>query len=652
VSVASRRLLVAVAGSTTLALTAAAFAVGVDAVPQTSRPTLATGQSCLRAVAGGKPTAARQRAFGAAAKTYGVPREVLLGVSYLESRWDDHGASPSTSGGYGPLHLTDVTVPDMSTAKGDGSLITSQGPSSLHTVELAARLTGLTEQRLKSDDTANICAGAALLASYQQGLGQPSGTRTTAEAWYDAVRRYNSATPNADSAAFATRAFTTIRHGAARVTNDGQQVRLAAHPALEVQRVSSPAATSDAASSDCPAGLGCEWIAAPYTWYGAPDPLAYGNHDLASRPADMNIDYIVIHDTEASYATTLDLVTDPTYVSWNYTIRSRDGHIAQHLKPNDVGWQAGNWYVNMHSIGIEHEGFAATGATWYTEAMYRNSAALVAHLAREYGVSLDRAHIIGHDQIPGITPRSVRGMHWDPGPYWNWQHYMRLVGAPLVANRPKGSDVVTVVPGFRGNRQPVTDCDGTGSGACPPQGTNFVYLRTAPKPSAPLVRDVGLHPDGSHSTTGVWDIGARVAAGQKLAVVRRSGAWLGVWYLGSIGWLHSPRNDPVVVPSGGKTVSVKRAATSAPVYGRAYPKASAYPRRIPEEKVVPLHYTIKRGQSYVLADATIETDYFYTKTYDDSVALDHTVVVGRNIYYEIWFGHRMAYVRAADVRIN
>ncbi|WP_142303764.1 N-acetylmuramoyl-L-alanine amidase [Neobacillus soli] len=28
---------------------------------------------------------------------------------------------------------------------------------------------------------------------------------------------------------------------------------------------------------------------------------------------------------------------------------------------------AGNWYFNMHSIGIEHEGFAVEGTDWYSE---------------------------------------------------------------------------------------------------------------------------------------------------------------------------------------------------------------------------------------------------------------------------------------------
>ena len=63
--------------------------------------------------------------------------------------------------------------------------------------------------------------------------------------------------------------------------------------------------------------------------------------------------------------------------------------------------------------------------------MYESSARLVKYLAHEYDIPLDRAHIIGHDQVPGILPGYVAGMHWDPGPYWDWEHYFHLLGAPI-----------------------------------------------------------------------------------------------------------------------------------------------------------------------------------------------------------------------------
>jgi len=452
---------------------------------------------------------------------------------------------------------------------------------------------------------------------------------------------------------FASRVFATIKGGASRTTSDGQKVQLASQTTLTVpsaQQVTVAAPADSASHIDCPLTLSCEWIPAPYVQFGA-TPSAYGNHDVANRESDLSIDYIVIHDTEASYDTTLKLVQDPTYVSWNYSIRSSDGHVAQHLDAKDVGFQAGNWYVNTHSIGIEHEGFAAQGATWYTEALYENSAELVRHLAKKYTVKLDRAHIIGHDQVPGILPANVRGMHWDPGPYWDWEHYMSLVGAPLRPDRRERSSVVTVKPGFEDNQQLLTGC--ADSGPCTPQGTNFVYLHTEPNASSPLVVDIGLHPDGSNSTTLVSDHGARLAAGQKVVVAKRAGDWLGVPYLGDIGWIYSPKAHSVVIPSGGKTVLAKPGVASVAVYGRAYPEQSAYVgTAVPYQTVTPLQYTIKAGQKYVLADANIDTNFYYAKTFDSSLPGDHTVITGRDRYYEIWFGHRLFFVRAADVVVD
>ncbi|MEO6714107.1 MAG: N-acetylmuramoyl-L-alanine amidase, partial [Mycobacteriales bacterium] len=598
----------------------------------------------------GPASTVRQRAFAAASNAYGVPASVLLGVSYMESRWDDHGAAPSTSGGYGPMHLTDISVEAAGQAKGDGSFRSSDGPDSLHTASIAAALTKLDPSRLKSDDTANICGGAAVLASYQRGLGRPTGASSATAAWYDSVKSYSGAATPADAVVFADRVFATIRTGSVRTTSDGQRLQLTSEPALAMPKPDQAtlAASAQADSHiDCPSTISCEWIPAPYEQYGT-TPGEYGNHDLANRPTDLDIDYIVIHNTEATYATTLQLVQDPTYVSWNYSIRSSDGHVAQHLDAKDVGFHAGNWYINMHAIGIEHEGFAAQGATWYTEAMYASSAKLVRYLADKYSVKLDRAHLIGHDQVPGTIPANVPGMHWDPGPYWDWEHYMSLVGAPMHATRRGNTTVVMVKPGFADNQQPVTGC--SGSGACTTQGTNFVYLHTAPSASSPLVKDLGLHADGSPSTTLVSDHGARLAAGQQVAVAKRSGDWVGVWYLGDIGWLYSPPSNPDVVATGGRTVSAKPGALTVPVYGRAYPEAAAYAGTgVPYQTVTPLQYTIKAGQKYVLADDTIDTNYYYAKTFDNSLPGDHTVITGNDRYYEIWFGHRIFYVRAADV---
>ncbi|MGN9785375.1 N-acetylmuramoyl-L-alanine amidase [Nonomuraea sp. ZG12] len=398
----------------------------------------------------------RQGDFAEAAREYGVPQSVLLGVSYLQSRWDAHAGEPSTAGGYGPMHLVDLTAlpgqerePGGDHAHGDArgdsarpvrhspsdssqpSSPPQTGDSQRETAGLpgagsplaggpsvsggallkeAGRLTGLSSARLRSDPAANIRGGAALLASFQE---RPSSDPAQ---WYGAIIRY------AGSRSFADEVLSVIRAGASRRTDDGSVVRLTADPGLR-----SPAPLRRAASrAECPQALTCEWMPAAYKRTGKKD---YGNHDRLDH--SRQIDYIIVHDTEGTYRGISALVKNPKYVSWHYTIRSNDGHVAQHVLNKDIAWHAGNWDVNSRSIGIEHEGYLAKGGTWYTEAMYRASAKLVRYLANKHDIPLDRAHILGHDNVPGTTPETLPDMHDDPGPYWDWAHYFDLLGEPF-----------------------------------------------------------------------------------------------------------------------------------------------------------------------------------------------------------------------------
>lgn len=395
-----------------------------------------------------------QQAFADAAERYQVPESVLLGVSYLESRWDTHQGLPSVTGGYGPMHLTDAataladfpqTGDGGDDARGDSArpLVTavtaaapdtSDLPASLTTLDRAAGLTGLSAQSLREDPAANVAGGAALLAAAQKSLDQPLGPSSDPADWYGAVAAYSGADDTATAAAFADDVFGVVRGGEARTTDTGQRIALAAAPDVAPDTGQLPGlalkAAADDSETECPSDVACEWLPAPYQELSGGD---YGNHDVADRPNDEKIDYIVIHDTEGSWDTALKLVQDPTYLAWHYTVRSADGHIAQHLKTKDVGWHAGNWYVNAKSIGVEHEGILTDPGTWYTEAMYRSSARLVRYLADKYGIPLDRQHILGHDNVPGPVTSYISGMHTDPGPYWDWAHYFELMGAPLRA---------------------------------------------------------------------------------------------------------------------------------------------------------------------------------------------------------------------------
>jgi N-acetyl-anhydromuramyl-L-alanine amidase AmpD len=592
----------------------------------------------------------RLQVYAQAASAYHVPERILLAVSYLESRWDTNNGRPSVSGGYGPMHLTDGTLAPAGVPDGDGDArgdsarpaavrapaVPAAAPRPAQTLQEAARLTGATASALRTDPVANIRGGAALLADYQRRLGRPLSADPAA--WYAATARYGG------TDWFAGQVYDVLRDGASRTTDDGQRLTLAAGPEV---RPDVGAGRPNDDQTECPPGLGCEWIPAPYQQLDPGNPASYGNHDLGDRPKSQQISYIVIHDTEGSYATTLKLVQDPTYVSWNYTIRSADGHVAQHVKAKDVAWHAGNWFINAKSIGIEHEGFLAQGGAWYTEAMYRSSAALVRYLTRKYDIPVDRGHILGHDNVPGITPPNVAGMHTDPGPYWDWAHYFDLLRHPLHAGANPRSGMVVVLPDYDKNVVPYTGCDSANPSAlCPPHGGGSIMLRTEPRADAPLVKDVGKHPPNGDATMAVDDHSARAATGQKYAVAGRQGDWTAIWYLGQQAWFFNPRTRPTAFGTHGFVVTPK--AATAPVYGRAYPEREAYPANVPVQTITPMQYTFAAGQTYAVL-GEVHGEYDYSNTFDTT---SHTVVRGKLRYYEIQFGHRVEFVKTSDVTLK
>ncbi|MGW1540697.1 N-acetylmuramoyl-L-alanine amidase [Streptomyces sp. NPDC002309] len=151
-------------------------------------------------------------------------------------------------------------------------------------------------------------------------------------------------------------------------------------------------------------------------------PATRANYTEAKRPASHPVDLVVIHVTQTEYSRTLGIFQHPRKkVSAHYVVRSEDGQPAQCVRESDIAWHAGNWEYNTRSIGIEHEGWVDEPG-YFTDALYARSAALTAGICAKYGIPKDRAHIIGHHEIPGTD-------HTDPGPHWDWPRYMRLVNS-------------------------------------------------------------------------------------------------------------------------------------------------------------------------------------------------------------------------------
>ncbi|MFE0460506.1 ricin-type beta-trefoil lectin domain protein [Kitasatospora sp. NPDC058965] len=611
-----------------------------------------------------------QQQFAAAAEEFHVPANLLMALSYQETRWDSHGGQPSTTGNYNVMGLTQVDVaavsaaiaagpgPDTLEGRGDDlpprpitgtptKETVKDGPE-LHTLDAAAALIHRPADDLKHDTAQSIRGGAALLAQYQKQAGK-SASGDPAD-WYQAVVTYGGASDAKGTNPFANRVFGTLRDGAARQTDSGQAVQLQGTPGINVRAAALATPTASTTVPDgtieCPASLGCDFQPAAYALTNASDPTSYGNYTKANRPDDGDkIQYIVIHDTEGGFSGSISAFQNPSnQASAHYIVRSSDGHVTQLVNTQHIAWHAGNKTVNMHSIGVEHEGYAfpTDRPTWYSEQLYQSSATLVGYLANRFGIPLDRQHIIGHDDVPGPLQANVAGMHWDPGTFWDWSHYMDLLGAPLKADIGGTLSVggkVTITPAFDATNQPPVN-----NTAARPE--NFVYLRTQPDPNAALI-------NGGTQNAADWS--DKAVAGTSYVVADVQGDWTAIWYDGQKAWFSNPGGTTATADnrSGQPLLTPKAGAASIPVYGRSYPEASAYLpyQGISAQTVAPLNATVPAGQAYVALSATpVQSDFFYAMNINGDAMNDRTRVAGCDTYYPIRYNHRLAYLKSTDVQ--
>lgn len=330
------------------------------------------------------------QSFARAGAEFDVPRDLLVAIGYGESRLDPHDGKPSHANGYGVMHLV-------------------SNPRS-HTLERAAELTGAAPDALRHSTAANIRGAAAVLRSYADRLGLDAEDRDDAGAWYPAVAEYSGSADDRTARLYADSVYDFLANGVRATATPGETVavrpqavrpergRYADVPALD----EGGSAAVGPLSTDYPPAL---WVAANS-----------GNYTVGRTAA---ISAVVIHVTQGSYAGSISWFQNPSSnVSAHYVIRSSDGQVTQTVRDKDTAYHARSG--NAYSVGIEHEGYVDNPA-WFTDAMYRSSATLTRHLADKYGIPKDRAHIVGHSEVPNND-------HTDPGANWNWTYYMQLVG--------------------------------------------------------------------------------------------------------------------------------------------------------------------------------------------------------------------------------
>ncbi|WP_236240960.1 N-acetylmuramoyl-L-alanine amidase [Streptomyces sp. CC228A] len=612
-----------------------------------------------------------QARFAEAAREFDVPQSVLMAVSYRQTRWESHDGEPSVTGAYNVMGLTKVDPEDIRhdehhddeaiahfNGSGKREIEKTFDPAKvrrilekaevdtsdprLHTLDKAAKLIDASTEEVQNDSSQSIRAGAALLAEYQKQAGGPLSDEPGD--WYPAVARYSQSPDKKGADLFAERVFESIKTGEKELTLDGEQVSLPADPSVEpVKPAKVPlavrhATTTQTPTPDCPTGLNCNFVPSRTSSTGK------RNYTLGDRPHQgVDIRQIVIHDTEGGYDGSLAALTNPDVPgSAHYLIRASDGLVTQMIENKHLAWHAGNWTHNMHSIGVEHEGYAIKEGKWYTESQYQSSAELVKFLAAKYGVPLDREHIIGHDEVALQTDKGVSKLHWDAGPYWDWNHYMKLLGAPQgdqgAGGLLKAGQVVRVVPPFTTANQPKLT---VGGNAVTPRPSNFGYLYTSPSTGASTLKDpyfTSLWSEGSN-------YGNKVRAGGRYVVAEARNDWTAIWYAGQKAWFHNPGGQYTVPVAGATAVKLRAGLASTKVFGRSFPETAAYTAAgldNPGDENDPLSkFTFASGQAYATAGPAVKGDDWFGSAQKN--------VIGSTMFVPIRFHHKITWVKQSDI---
>ena len=402
---------------------------------------------CVRSAA--QSSAEIVRSFEQASAEFGVPSDILKGISFAETRWSHvtwaPGDTVSCIGLHHPYGIMSLRDDDF------------MG----HSLRLAANLIAQSPEVLKADMRQNVRGAAALLRWYYVNTPLPEGTNAgSLESWRNAIARYSGLPTPALAQQHALDIYTQMAKGyhGYHINWDARAVDLGAIRAAvkKTQLLSRDAIPSGAQSSskvtaqpDYPLA---KWAQAyPGHWYTSGYPKNFVvEHDMEDYYLPV-IAYFQQSSTEASVFYCVNGLKDDS-------TDAPAGEITQMVEEKYWAWHVRCW--NTYMFGTEHEGFVSNPA-WYTDTLYRSSARLTAYLCAKYSIPVDRDHIIGHDEwqnsawvswiynvynpllraqgIPAIDPTC--NDHTDPGPYWNWTYYMQLVNSYMPSPR-----VVSVSP--------------------------------------------------------------------------------------------------------------------------------------------------------------------------------------------------------------
>ncbi|MCX6138874.1 MAG: Ig-like domain-containing protein [Ignavibacteriales bacterium] len=364
--------------------------------------------------------------FEQAAREFGVPADILKGIAFAETRWDQ------------------LMWADGDTASACNGMPRPYGIMSLwnnshfgHSLFDAARMIGRSPDELKRDPLQNIRGAAALLRKFHDERPLPEGTAAgDIESWSDAIAAY-CGIPQGDLAQqHALDVYTHMIHGYHGYGIEWRpcevNLDLVRTHVNRIQESIREARMREGGQAAKPAGQPdyplAKWVsAAAGHWYTS------GN----------GRNFVVIHDMEGYYVSTISYFQmASTQASAHFCVNSGyqangrpAGEITQMVELQYWAWHVVCW--NLWMIGIEHEGFVNNGA-WYTNEMYQSSAKLTSFICDKFNIPKDRNHIIGHSEWQNVTWKTwlaanypsidpTCNTHTDPGANWNWPLYMSLM---------------------------------------------------------------------------------------------------------------------------------------------------------------------------------------------------------------------------------
>ncbi len=157
------------------------------------------------------------------------------------------------------------------------------------------------------------------------------------------------------------------------------------------------------------------------------------------------VDLIILYTTEHTAEDAMDLWRKSDSMSGHYMV-TRNGEVWQFLKDADTGWHAGNHEYNLRSIAVAVEGYAepenaedqTNSVPFPTYLQLESLTHLIKWLCDRHQIPVDRAHIIGKNQVPGVSTKEFPAsgpQFWggasnkiSPGARWNWEQLMEKLG--------------------------------------------------------------------------------------------------------------------------------------------------------------------------------------------------------------------------------